>query len=233
MVRECIILAGGLGTRLRSEVPDVPKVLAPVAGRPFLSYVFKWLERNGINRAILSLGYHAEEVVSWCRTYHGNIDPVFSIEEQPLGTGGAISLAMCQVQSDKVFVTNGDTFFDVQLNLMEKYHVKHNAEVTIALKKMTDFNRYGTVRLNESGRVEGFEEKGFREKGLINGGVYLINRDSLRSQKDAVPYSFEKDFLEKNARQLVMSGFICDNYFIDIGIPEDYRRAQTELPDAV
>lgn len=230
MIRECIILAGGLGTRLRSELPDLPKVLAPVREQPFLSYLLEWLERNGVTRIILSLGYHAEEVVRWCRTYKGNSELVFSIEEQPLGTGGAISRAMHQVKSEYVLVTNGDTFFDVNLNAMDQFHRKQKADITIALKPIWNADRYGTVVMDDGNRITGFKEKGAQENGLINGGLYMIHKESLQNQKDTVPYSFEKDFLEIYCSRFSIFGFISDTYFIDIGVPEDYRKAQTDLP---
>jgi len=229
MKRECIILAGGLGTRLRSELPDAPKVLAPVAGHPFLYYVFQWLERNNVSRVILSLGYRSEDVISWCKSYDGSMEIVYSIESEPLGTGGAITKAMLEVRNEQVIIANGDTLFDVDLDLMERYHQNQKADVTIALKPMKHFDRYGLVRIDNDKKITGFEEKGYHEKGMINGGVYMLNKTCLNRLKLPDKFSFERDFLEKSFNQLNMFGFIQDTYFIDIGVPDDYKRAQKEL----
>ena len=229
MSRECIILAGGLGTRLRSELPDTPKVMAPVAGHPFLYYVLKWLEKNSVMRVILSLGYKSEVVIDWCCTFESEIELAYSIETEPLGTGGAIAQAIQKAESDQVFAVNGDTFFNVDIDSMRNSHQNHNAELTLALKPMEHFDRYGTVIIDEDMKIGGFEEKGPHDEGLINGGVYLINRDCLNDLGLPEKFSFETDFLETYFNEISMYGFIQDTYFIDIGIPDDYRRAQQEL----
>lgn len=229
MDRECIILAGGLGTRLRSELPKTPKVLAPVAGHPFLFYVLKWLEKNSVTRAVLSLGYKSEDVIDWCSYYYGPIELRFSIESEPLGTGGAIYLAMGKIQTEQFFLINGDTLFDVNLTLMEKFHRRMEANITIALKPLKHFDRYGVLNLDKKGNVKEFTEKGFQKEGMINGGVYLIDKECLRNFKMPNKFSFEKDFLEVYLSKLVMVGFVENTYFIDIGVPDDYRRAQKEL----
>ncbi len=231
MSRECIILAGGLGTRLRSELPDTPKVMAPVAGHPFLYYVLKWLEMNNLTRVILSLGYKSEVVIDWCSTFDSDMKLVFSIESEPLGTGGAIAQALQRAGDSMVFIVNGDTLFNVDLNSMMNSHQNHKAELTLALKPMEHFNRYGTVNIDESAKVRSFEEKGFHKEGLINGGVYLIDKACLNGIQLPEKFSFETDFLETYFNQIGMYGFVQDTYFIDIGIPDDYRRAQKELKD--
>ncbi len=229
MVRECIVLAGGLGTRLRSELPDLPKVMAPVAGYPFLSYVLRWLEKNKVDRVILSLGYQSEDVIAWGDAYDGDIALVYSIESEPLGTGGAILEAMQMTQTEHFFVINGDTLFDADLVGMENYHCQQDSDLTLALKPMTHFDRYGLVMTDESMRITGFEEKGFHEKGFINGGIYMMSRESMLNRQLPKKFSFEHDFLEVYFRKLDIYGFIQDSYFIDIGIPDDFRRAQKEL----
>ncbi|HKI46728.1 MAG TPA: nucleotidyltransferase family protein [Balneolales bacterium] len=229
MNRECIILAGGLGTRLRSELPDTPKVMAPVAGRPFLYYVLKWLGKNNATRIILSLGYKSEVVIDWCSTFENEKELVYSIESEPLGTGGAITQAIQKAVNDEVFIVNGDTLFNVDLDSMMSSHQNYDAELTLALKPMEYFDRYGTVIIDESMKVRGFEEKGPHNEGLINGGVYLINRDCFNGLRLPEKFSFETNFLESYFNQISMYGFVQDTYFIDIGIPDDYRRAQKEL----
>lgn len=231
MSRECIILAGGLGTRLRSELPNTPKVMAPVAGHPFLYYVLKWLEKNNVTRVILSLGYKSEEVIDWCSRFQSEMELVYSIEPEPLGTGGAIAQAIQKAVNNEVFTVNGDTFFNVDLDAMMKSRQSHKVELTLALKPMRHFDRYGTVIVDESSKIMGFEEKGLHNEGLINGGVYLINRDCLNNLRLPEKFSFETDFLEIYFNKIEMYGFVQDTYFIDIGIPDDYRRAQKELKD--
>lgn len=229
MITECIVLAGGLGTRLRSTLPGLPKVLAPVAGQPFLSQVFKWLEKNNITHVTLSLGYRSEEVIGWCKTYTGPLKLSYSIENEPLGTGGAIALAIQKAKSNEVFVANGDTLFDVNLDAMQGFHKNHESDITLALKPLEHFDRYGVVNINKNERITGFEEKRPHEKGLINGGVYLLNKFSFERVSLPQKFSFEQDFLEAYFNQLNMYGFIQNSYFIDIGVPEDYQRAQTEM----
>lgn len=229
MAHECIVLAGGLGTRLRSELPDLPKVLAPVAGHPFLTYVVRWLEKNEVTRAILSLGYQSEDVIAWGDAYDGNIDLVYSIESEPLGTGGAILEAIEKAQTKNFFVINGDTLFDADLVGMENYHQQCDSDLTLALKPMTNFDRYGLVRADENMRITGFEEKGFHEQGFINGGIYMMNRECMSSRSLPKRFSFEHDFLEIYYNEIDMYGYVQDSYFIDIGIPADFNRAQSEL----
>jgi len=167
MAHECIVLAGGLGTRLRSELPDLPKVLAPVAGHPFLTYVVRWLEKNEVTRAILSLGYQSEDVIAWGDAYDGNIDLVYSIESEPLGTGGAILEAIEKAQTKNFFVINGDTLFDADLVGMENYHQQCDSDLTLALKPMTNFDRYGLVRADENMRITGSKKKDFMNRDLL------------------------------------------------------------------
>lgn len=229
MTNECIILAGGFGTRLRDEVPELPKVMAPVLEQPFLSYVFNWLKKNNIKRVILSLGYRSEDIIEWCDSNEKDLELVYSVEPEPLGTGGAILQAMQQIHSADVFVVNGDTLFDVDLTGMARYHHQKKAELSLALKPMEQFERYGSVKINQDERITGFEEKKFQENGLINGGVYLINTDSIKALNLPVKFSFEKEFLEIYFEKLSTFGFIQERYFIDIGIPDDYHRAQREL----
>ncbi len=229
MINECIILAGGLGTRLRNEVPGIPKVMAPVLRQPFLSYVFTWLKKNNIKRVILSLGYRAEVIIEWCDTNEKELDVIYSIETEPLGTGGGIIQALQHIQSEQFFVVNGDTLFDVELESMGQFHKSKKADLTIALKPMEQFDRYGLVKIDRDDKITGFEEKKYRENGLINGGVYLMNTTVLKTLNLPDKFSFEKDFLEVFFEKLNLYGFIQDRYFIDIGIPEDFRRAQEEL----
>ena len=220
---EAVVLAGGLGTRLRSVVHDIPKCMAPVAGEPFLGYVLDWLSRYGITRVVLSVGYLRESIMEWIsgQDYPFKID--YAVEETPLGTGGGIKLALSKCRERKVIVVNGDTFFPVDLDA-----IPFDAPVTVALKPMKDFDRYGAVELSANGLVTAFHEKAKVQQGLISGGVYALNGLDLSSLPEK--FSFEKDVLEPLSVKGQVGGWVSDSYFIDIGIPDDYARAQTELP---
>lgn len=230
---EVIILAGGLGTRLRTEVRDVPKCMAPVAGKPFLWYILSYLKKfNQVSRVILSVGYLREVIFEWISAHRDEF-PFgfdFAVEEEPLGTGGGIRLAMEKVVGKEAVILNGDTFFDVDLNLLLRQHRAGNMLLSLALKPMEDFDRYGeVVTQGESDCILKFKEKCHCAKGKVNGGVYVLSKDS--HLMDGLPrkFSFEKEVLEKNAGNPRVAGFIHDGYFIDIGIPEDYRRSQNEF----
>ncbi len=224
-----IILAGGLGTRLRSAVPDLPKCMAPVNGRPFIGYVIDYFVSQGINWFILSLGYMHEVIIEYINKNYPLLDVVFSIEEEPLGTGGAIKLACAKASVKNVVVTNGDTLFKANINALTAFHNTNLAQCTLALKPMKNFSRYGVVSLHTDGSVERFREKQFYAEGLINGGLYVLNVKDFLQEELPEKFSFEKDYLEKLFAQRRMFGLPQDAYFIDIGIPEDYMRVQEEL----
>ena len=224
---DVIILAGGLGERLRHVVSDTQKVMAPIAGRPFLRYLLDWLTARGARRCVLAVGYRAEQIESYFGGTYNGAEIVYSREETPLGTGGAIrqALAMCETQD--AIVVNGDTYFGVDLPVLLQAHRETGAALTLSLKPMADFDRYGTVDLAEDGRVTGFHEKKPVKAGLINGGVYAVSK-SVLSRLPEGRFSFEKEILEP--LKLATFGMISDGYFIDIGVPSDYFRAQTEIP---
>ena len=227
---ECIILAGGMGTRLQSVVSDVPKCMAPVAGHPFLHYLITTLIEAGFKHIILSLGYKHEIIEEWLGANRFSADISTVVEEVPLGTGGAVKLALLKARTENVFVLNGDTFFGVNYPELFNLHRQTSASATLALKRMEKFSRYGVVDIEqESRRILRFNEKQYCESGLINGGIYLINRNEL----DAYPakFSLEKDFFEAKVTSSILSGYISEGYFIDIGIPDDYAQAQTDFKD--
>lgn len=231
MIKECIILAGGLGTRLRSAVPDLPKCMAPVAGRPFLSYVIDHCKREGIEKFIFSLGYKHEVIEAFLDKEYASVDKQYVIENEPLGTGGAIQLACGPATEENVLILNGDTLFSIKVAALAAVHQQHNAHCTLALKPMQHFDRYGVVELNANGGLKSFKEKQFYESGLINGGIYALNRAAFLEEQLPLKFSFEKDYLEKFYTQRPMYGVVQDEYFIDIGIPEDFERANIELLD--
>ncbi len=222
---EAIILAGGLGTRLRSVVSEVPKCMAPVDGRPFLQYMLEWLSRYDVSHVVLSVGYLKEVIFSFMDSRAWPFEISYAVEEEPLGTGGGIRLALTKCREDRVIVLNGDTFFDVDLDALS-----FSAPVTLALKPMRNFDRYGAVDWDGE-LVTGFHEKAACAEGLINGGVYALVRSQLDFAFYPKRFSFEKDLLEPLSAAHLVAGQVQDGYFIDIGIPEDYARAQRELPE--
>jgi len=229
MIKEAIILAGGLGTRLRDTVPDLPKCMAPVAGRPFLFYVINYLRSQGIEKFIFSLGYMHEIIEEYLSSNFSTLDYQCSIENEPLGTGGAILLACTKATEKQVAVTNGDTLYKANLHNAAIYHMHHMAECTLLLKPMTDFDRYGVVETDKEKLVTSFKEKQYYKEGNINGGLYLLDAGRFMDEEFPQKFSFEKDYLEKLYNQRRIYGLTDDSYFIDIGIPEDFNRAKTEL----
>lgn len=226
-----VILAGGLGTRLRSSVPDLPKPLAPVAGRPFLSHLLDRLADAGLSEVTLAVGYRGELIEAhYGRSYRG-IDLRYSWEKEPLGTGGALVQALRQMDTpdQPVWVFNGDTLLTFDLSKAAAFYREKQAECLILLKELYDFDRYGIVATDEEDRVVAFVEKAPRQHGWINGGVYLLDPQVLLSQAFPKRFSLEKDFMEAQLTQLRCYAYRETDYFIDIGIPADYARAQREL----
>ena len=220
---ECVVLAGGMGTRLRSAVAQLPKCLAPVAGRPFLAWLLDDLREAGFDHIILSLGYRHEDVAEWVASRDDRDAVTCVVEKEPLGTGGGVRLALREAVQEEVFVLNGDTFFGVDFAAMQAFHRQSGATATLALKPMRDFDRYGEVSCDADGRITAFHEKQPCREGLINGGIYLLRRDALETMPDK--FSLEKDYFESLATQGRLAGFRSEGYFIDIGIPADYARA--------
>lgn len=229
MLSECIILAGGLGTRLQSVVSDVPKVLADVNEKPFLHYILEEVKRQNIHHVILSVGYKHELIQSFCEQHQKDVSISYAIEQEPLGTGGGIALALNQTKSESILIINGDTFFQINYNEFYSKHLSSQSSFSIALKPMKDFDRYGSVMIDDKNRIIGFKEKQFQYQGLINAGIYLLNKKKFQSLSFPEKFSFEKDFMEKYFERFPMYGFSFNNYFIDIGIPEDYYKAQQDF----
>ena len=228
-VTEAIILAGGLGTRLRDAVPDLPKCMAPVNGHPFITYVIKQLQSQGIRRFIFSLGYRSEAFTRFINETVPESSYEWVVEKEPLGTGGAIRFAMSRAVTEDIVVVNGDSIFATDLTAQAALHFQRKAACTLALKPMKDFDRYGVVEMNSDNRIIHFREKQAYSEGLINGGVYIINKARFTSIVSAEKFSFETDYLQQYYRDEPIYGIEQEGYFIDIGIPEDYQRAQKEL----
>ena len=222
---EAIVLAGGLGTRLRGVIGEIPKCMAPVAGKPFLQYQLEWLSRFEVDHVVLSVGYLREQVMDFVNGREWPFKVSYAVEKEPLGTGGGIRLALSKCKGKQVFVLNGDTFYNVDLRALP-----FTAPVTLALKPMRDFDRYGAVDW-DGDLVSAFREKAYCAEGLINGGVYAIDRSQLDMSLFPKSFSFEREVLEPLTQYGLVAGEVQDGYFIDIGVPEDYARAQRELPE--
>jgi len=203
--------------------------MAPVNGKPFIGIVIDYFLDQGVTKYILSLGYMHEAITGYVEKAYPALDVIYSIEEEPLGTGGAIKLACAKATTSDVLVTNGDTLFKADVQALMQFHRSHNADCTLGLKPMQNFSRYGVVALNHDCSVECFKEKQFYTEGLINGGLYALNTSSFLKGELPQKFSFEKDYLEALYAQRKMFGIPQNAYFIDIGIPEDYARAQVEL----
>lgn len=224
---EAIVLAGGFGTRLRQVVADVPKPMAPIAGRPFLEIVLSSLARKGFNRVILSLGFMADKISGHFGPHFMGMDMIYVVEDQPLGTGGGIRLAMERAEADHVFVFNGDTFLDLEVDQLEQQWTAHQRPLIVGCM-VPDTARYGRL-LAADGVATGFAEKGVAGAGLINAGCYVLKRSQLETFPVGTAFSFEADYLALAVLAREFDVFVTEGRFIDIGVPEDFLRAQTEL----
>ena len=229
MVQQAIILAGGLGTRLRSVVEERPKSMALINEKPFLEYLLDYLISQHIQKFILSVGYKSAFIESHFGNTYKGAKIVYVYEETPLGTGGAVKKALEEVDAEYTLVTNGDTLFLVEIAPFFQQHLRTKASISLALKPMKDFDRYGTVKASSEGKVLQFQEKKYQKEGLINGGMYLFNRAAFDPFELEEKFSLEKDFFEKHLEELALYAWMCDSYFLDIGIPEDYEKAQVEF----
>lgn len=224
---EAIVLAGGFGTRLQTVVPGLPKPMAPIAGRPFLEILLSMLSRKGFNRVVLSLGHKAQMIVSHFGNEFANMELIYEIEATPLGTGGAIRAALTRCTADHVFIYNGDTYIDVNVNALEALWAKEGRPIVV-LREVSDTARFGRVELTD-GRITAFVEKGISLPGFINAGCYVLPVHALREFPADTFFSLEDEYLAKKFNDIYFRGFVTDGRFIDIGVPEDYARAQTEL----
>ena len=217
---EAAILAGGLGTRLKSVINDVPKPMAPVNGKPFLEYLLDYLNNKGFNRVVLLIGYKASVIMNYFGDKYKNIDIVYSVERKRLGTGGALKFAIDKIVSDDFFLLNGDTFFSIDINSMS---ILKNSKISIAIKKMYNFNRYGSIEIYKNGIIKKFTKKREMKSGYINAGISLIKKNIFVGYELNDFFSFE-NFLEKNYSSLKVNTALYDDYFVDIGIPDDYNK---------
>jgi D-glycero-alpha-D-manno-heptose 1-phosphate guanylyltransferase len=226
---EAIILAGGFGTRLQTVVSDVPKPMAPVAGEPFLEKILRFLAKNKFKRVILSLGYMADKIVAHFGDNFMDMDLIYEIESEPLGTGGAIRAGLNRTISDHVFIFNGDTYLNLEISEVEQLWKTHQKSI-IVLRNVQDTSRYGSVAVAD-GRVISFLEKGISGPGLINAGCYVFPTAALDAFPIGKNFSLESDYFANNLSIVQFNSFITQGLFIDIGVPEDYQLAQTLLAD--
>ena len=225
---EAIVLAGGLGTRLRAAVPDLPKPMAPVGGRPFLEHLLDYWVRQGVTRFVLAVGYKREAVAAHFGPAHRGVPVNYAIEDQPRGTGGGLLLARASLAAAGSFlVLNGDTFFEVSLEALQKFHVANRADATLALFRSPQQGRYTGIRIDQAGRILSLASAGERGQPA-NGGVYIMERGLLDGGhwQTSAPLSLEEDILrDALAGEKRLFGLECSGRFIDIGVPEDYARA--------
>ncbi len=226
---EAIILAGGLGTRLRSEVQDVPKSMALIQDRPFVEYLLDYLIDAGVQHIIFSIGYKSQIIQDHFSNVYRNCKISYAVETQLLGTGGAIKNAMTEVQDEHVIVLNGDSLFITQLKDQYQTHLDLGADVTLALKPMKNFNRYGTVELTENNRITAFNEKREVDEGLINTGSYIFNVKRFKETAFPEKFSIEREFFETHVVEKHFYAYRSEGYFLDIGIPKDFKKAQYEI----
>lgn len=219
------MLAGGLGTRLRGVVDGMPKAMAPVAGRPFLAWLLDALAEQGMRQVVLATGYLGEQIETVLGTTWHSMSLVHSRESMPLGTGGAIALAMKHVVGDACFVLNGDTWLDIDYAAFDMAARRRGTRMGVALAAVQDIARYGVVRLDH-GCIAGFDEKRGDGAGLVNAGTYWLERSLLTKWPANTAFSFERDVLLPAVARESVLGYTETNDFIDIGVPDDYRRAQ-------
>lgn len=222
---QAVLLAGGLGTRLRSVVADRPKVMADIAGRPFLEHLLDRLQEQGVARVTLAVGYRHEDIVDHFGDSYRGVALRYSIETEPMGTGGAIRLALALQAAGPSFVLNADTWLELDMPAMLAAHIAAQAPMSMAVRCLPDVGRFGALDIAD-GRVRGFFEKGRHGPGVINAGVYLVRQECLEGLGLPERFSFESDYLMPFVARLHPLAFATQGDFIDIGVPEDYERAR-------
>lgn len=226
-IMEAIVLAGGSGTRLKKIVANVPKPMAPIGTRPFLEILLSSLASKGFNRVILSLGFRAKKISDHFGPGFKGMDIAYVQEDTPLGTGGAVRLASEACRQDYVYIFNGDTYLDLEVQALDR-HWHANGNTVVVGKQVDDTTRYGKLVVDGT-KIIGFTEKGIAGPGLISAGCYVLASDALAKFPLAQPFSIETDHLALEARHSKLDVFITEGFFIDIGIPEDYAKAQNLL----
>jgi len=226
-MHEAVILAGGYGTRLRQVVADVPKPMAPIGGRPFLEIQLRMLDRKGVRHAVLAVGYLGHMISDHFGDRCGNVALTYTVEQSPLGTGGAMRMALERCRGDRAFVLNGDTYLDFDFDAAARLWQTDGRGVIVG-RTVPDTARFGRLAVAD-GRVHGMVEKGAAGPGIINAGTYVLGRDQLAHVEAPGAFSFENDYLARVLPTAPFQLFVADGLFIDIGVPEDFARAQDLL----
>ena len=226
MTREAIVLAGGFGTRLRGVVSDVPKPMAPIGDEPFLALILRRLAQQGFGRVVLSVGYLADIIVAFFGPSHLGMEIIYCREDTALGTGGAIRSGLASIAGDHAYIFNGDTYLNIDVAALAAQW-SASANPIIVGRQVADTARYGRLDVTD-GRIVGFGRRA-EGAGLINGGLYVLPVDLFAGFDQPAPFSFETDFLPDAVGRRRFEVHASDDYFIDIGVPEDYARAQSEL----
>lgn len=222
-----LILAGGLGRRLRSVVNDRQKVVAEIEGRPFLSYLLEQIEAAGVGKAVLCTGYGYEQVREQIGQKWGRVQIEYSQESFAMGTAGALRHALSKADSDPILIMNGDSYFEVDLPAFLRWHKMHQSEATIALVERSDVKRYGCAKLDEASRIIHFDEKSsIDEAGWVNGGIYLISRKLLNEIPNDRAVSLEREVFPDWVSRHSLYGYFSRGHFLDIGVPEAFARAK-------
>lgn len=225
---EVIILAGGLGTRLANIVNDVPKPMAPIANKPFLEILLDYLCANNITKVIFATAYKSEVIQKHFKEKYKNIDLSYAVANEPLGSGGQAKDGLKISTHEDVIIMNGDTFFEINLNKMMDFHKKNKSDFTMAVRKSENIKNSGSIYYNNEKQIISFKEKKDVGAGLINGGIYIVKKNIFYNI-NKIKFSLEHDFLEKNINNYKIMAYESNEYFIDIGTPEDYYKANNHF----
>ena len=223
-----VVLCGGLGTRLGELTRETPKPLLEVGGKPLVAHVLEKLQAGGVTQACLAVSFQWQKLKYALGDSWNGLQLTYSVESEPMGTGGAVRQALQQMGWAEAFVANGDTLIDVDLGGMRNVATTNQADWVIALKLVDDAARFGRVNIGTGLRVTSFSEKGLPGPGLINAGLYWL-RARVLEQAPLGVFSLERDLMAVSVSELAMYGFVTSGYFIDMGIPEDLERARRDL----
>jgi D-glycero-alpha-D-manno-heptose 1-phosphate guanylyltransferase len=227
---KAVVLCGGLGTRLGELTRETPKPLLNVAGKPFVAHVLEELQNGGVSHACLAVSFQWQKLKAALGDRWNGLPLSYSVEEEPLGTGGAIRKALTSFNWPEALIANGDTLVEANLQHMHDLACRLNADVVLALKHVADTARYGRINLLPNSKVASFSEKGLTGPGLINAGLFWIRADILATIPQTV-FSFEQDFMMARLQEFSIYGLPTDGYFIDMGIPEDLAKACRDLEE--
>ncbi len=228
---EAIILAGGMGTRLKKVVPNFPKPMAPIKDKPFLAILIENLKKLKFTSVIISVGYKAEKIINYFGSSYAGLSIKYSIEKYPLGTGGALKKALSLCANSFVFVFNGDTFVEFSTSEIINLSNKNKYPIILGIE-IPDTRRYSRLMLKNNTLI-GFSDKGILGKGIINAGLYYLPKSIFEGFDLSDSFSLESDFLIPFITQLNFCCSLTNGIFVDIGIPEDYKKASLLLKEFI